>query len=64
MDLSGDRAEAVKVVAEGAAQRLVYSSLKRLQEEVVVSFVTGHDVFPLAMERVHVMHAYQMFLIY
>lgn len=44
---SGDRAEAVKVVAEGVAKRLGYSGLKSLQEEVVVSFVTGHDVFAI-----------------
>ncbi len=35
------------MVAEGAAQHLGYSSLQSLQEEVVVSFVTGHYVFAI-----------------
>ncbi len=64
---SGDRAEAVKVVAEGVAKRLGYSGLKSLQEEVVVSFVqdmTFLQFFPLAMERVYATSACQKFFIY
>ena len=31
----------------GVAKRLGYSGLKTLQEEVVVSFIAGHDVFAI-----------------
>ena len=37
--------EEVKAAARQSAADLGYSSLKPLQEEVVVQFATGHDVF-------------------
>ena len=37
--------EEVKAVARQSAAILGYTSLKPLQEEVVVQFATGHDVF-------------------
>ena len=37
--------EEVKAAARQLAADLGYSSLKPLQEEVVVQFATGHDVF-------------------
>ena len=37
--------EEVKAAAQLSAADLGYSSWKPLQEEVVVKFVTGHDVF-------------------
>ncbi len=37
--------EATRIAAEEAAKRLGYSTLKELQLKVVLSVVTGHDVF-------------------
>ena len=37
--------EEVKAAVQQSAADLGYSSLKPLQEEVVVQFATGHDVF-------------------